>query len=515
MKKSDLQRLIKIEDRIQQIVTEDLGLTYFSIEFDIVPPQKMLEIMAYKIPTNISNWKKGRDYERERTIWEHGIKGLPYEVVINSNPGKAYLMRDNKFAVQCLVMAHVYGHIAFFSTNKYFRRSRQDIIGILLEASKRFLNYEKRYGIDEVEKTIDAGHALQWHSSPFASNETEQEKRKRIFEQEKKKIHIKGGNFKDISGNTALQINEDIELFNQRLWRSLKLKTPVAPTKDILRYIIDNSIILEDWQKDILEVLRIEGQYYWPMMKTTFMSEGFATFVHEKIMNKLFKEKLLNSEEHADYNYSNSLVKASIINNLNPYLVGCGIWESIEKRWDKGQHGNEWENCTDIKVKEDWDTFDMEGWGKCKKVMKTYTDWFFMQDFLTPEVIKDLKIYLFEAKEKGSSIDYIITKDSAKEIRDQIVYAFMQNFVPSICIVNGNYLDKGYLALIHNYDSIPLDEIYAKETMKHIAYLWGRPIIMDTKTDDDTDVSLRINPEFWKAGDDAESKEKENKITVI
>src|SRR5574340_481695 len=99
MRKSELKRLIKIEDRIYQIAREELGLEFYPVEFDIIPPQKMLEIMAYHIPTNISNWKYGRDYERERTIYDYTARGLPYEVVINANPAKAYLMNDNKFAV--------------------------------------------------------------------------------------------------------------------------------------------------------------------------------------------------------------------------------------------------------------------------------------------------------------------------------------------------------------------------------------------------------------------------------
>jgi stage V sporulation protein R len=508
MKRSELSRLIKVENRIVQIVTEELGLNCYPVEFDVIPPQKMLEIMAYHIPTNISNWKKGRDYERQRTIWEHSSRGLPYEVVINSNPAKAYLMGDNRFAVQALVIAHVYGHVAFFTNNKFYRNSRQDIIGLMFEASKRFLKYEKRYGIDEVEKTIDAGHALQWHSSPFASRETENEKRKRIFEQKKLQAHTRGGSFSDLSGHTQNEINEDIALFNQKLWRELKLKTPVEPTEDILRYIIDNSTVLEDWQKDILEVLRVEGQYYWPTIKTKYMNEGIATFVHERVLNQLFSEKLLTAEEHADFNYSNSLVKHADPGGLNPYLVGSGMWKDIEERWNKGQHGEEWENCTDARAKDKWDTKDMKGWEKCKQTMKTYTDWFFMQDFLTPELIEKLKLYIYEGEDVGQFIEYKITKDTAKEIREKIISAFARPTVPKIEIYNGNYSERGYLALRYLYDGLPLDETYAKKTMSHIAYLWGRPVTMDSNVDEGTQVSWRINPEKWEAGDDAEEVEK-------
>ena len=31
-------------------------------------------------------------------MYDHGVEGLPYEMVINSNPCLAYLMRDNSCA---------------------------------------------------------------------------------------------------------------------------------------------------------------------------------------------------------------------------------------------------------------------------------------------------------------------------------------------------------------------------------------------------------------------------------
>jgi len=511
MTKTDLQRLIKIEDRMKQIFHEDLGLTCYPIEFDIVPPQKMLEIMAYNIPTNISNWKKGRDYEIQRTRYDYAAGGLPYEVVINADPARAYLMNSNKFAVQCLVMAHVYGHAAFFTHNKFFKKSRRDIISTMKAAAERFNSYEKRFGMDEVEKTVDAGHALQFHSSPFTLSETEDEKRLRIFEQEKKKAHSRGGAYGDISGDNKVKIDEDLELFNQKLWRKLRLMTPVEPTDDILRYIIDNSTVLENWQRDILEILRMEGQYYWPIIKTKFMNEGFAVVVHEKIMNQLFEEDLLSSEDHADFNYSNALVKAENPFGLNPYLMGSAMWYDIENRWNKGLHGSDWSECADAKDKECWDTGDMKGWSKCKKVLKTHSDWFFMQEFLTPELIGDMKIYVFAAKDAGQTIDYVITKDTAKEIRDKLLNAFAQNTIPHIEVVNGNYEEKGWLALNHGWDGINLDEMYAKETMHHIAHLWGRPVVLGTKLDEESkDISWKISP----TGEDKEEVSVEEELNA-
>lgn len=103
----------------------------------------------------------------------------------NSDPSRAFLMKENTFAVQCLVMSHVLGHVNIFTENKYFRNSRQDIVEVMAQARNRFNEYERRYGIDEVEQIVDAGHAIQLHSSPF-DTETEDEKRDRIYNQIKK-----------------------------------------------------------------------------------------------------------------------------------------------------------------------------------------------------------------------------------------------------------------------------------------------------------------------------------------
>ena len=484
MTKSELKRLIKIEDRIYQIAKEDLNLDFYPIEFDIIPPQKMFEIMSYNIPTNISNWKYGRNYERQRTIYENMGSHLPYEVVINSDPARAYLMNSNTFGVQVLVMAHVVGHTSFFTMNKLFRNSRQDIIEIMLAASKRVNEYERRYGIKEVEMIVDAGHSIQRHSSPFNDDETEDQARRRVFEQEKKKIHHKNrSEFSDITPNNSTDPKEDIELFNQKLWRKLKLQTPVEPTEDLLRYVINNSRILEDWQRDILEILRIEGQYYWPIIHTKFMNEGFAVIVHEKICKKLYEESLLTSKEFSHFSYSNSLVKAEWPIGLNPYLIGSGMWRNVEDRWNKGRHGRDWETCTYAKDKESWDDGSMKGWEKIIETMTIYTDWFFMHDFLTAELVDELNIYLFTEKDEPQHTDYIRTKHEAEEIRKEIVHAFAGSGIPRIEVTDGNHLGSGEMLLDHKYEKSELDFNYAIKTMNHIYDLWGRPIHLVTKSD--------------------------------
>lgn len=490
MNKQEYQRLIKIEDRIQRIVKDDLGLKVCDIEWDVVPAQKMLEIMAYNIPTNISNWKYGRDYERLRTIYDQLDPNLPYEVVIHDNPARAYLMSTNTFAVQVLVMAHVFGHVNFFTENKWFQNSRQDIIALMGSANERFNEYERIYGIDAIEQIVDAGHALQWHSNPFEI-ETENERRIRVFEQKKMINTPDVSEFNDLVSRSIP--SDSAANFNNELWKSLKLKTPVEPVEDILRYVIDNSRILEDWQKDILEILRTNGQYYWPIMRTRYMNEGYATFIHEYILEKLFNEKLLNAAEHGQFNYSNSLVKAKNPFSMNPYHIGSEIWKDMKNRWDKGQHGSEWNECKNTIKIEEWDTKEMFGMEKIKEVMRTYTDWFFMQDFLTNELVEKMGLYIYVHQQTSPvTIDAIVTDFNSDETRRMIVNSFANSGIPKIDIINGNHMSTGSLLLEHRFAGLPLDKSYCISTMKHIHSIWGRPVHLKTKTTKGKHIEYRV-----------------------
>ena len=494
MNKSELKKLIKVEDKLNRLAKEKYGLEYCDIEWDIVPDEKMLEIMAYHIPGNISSWKYGRDYERLRTINEHVHAGLPYEVVINSDPSRAYLMKSNTFGVQCLVMAHVIGHVAFFTMNKYFQESRRDIISFMQMASQRFNDYERKYGIDDVEKIVDAGHAIMFHSSPF-DNETEDQKRERLFEYEKRRAHkVSKSQFRDFIDNGEDEVKKDIERFNQQLWRRLMVKTPVEPTGDLLRYVIDNSPILEPWEQDILEVIRQEGRYYWPQIKTKYMNEGFATYWHEILFRDLMSDGILGHEEHAEFTYANSLVKAMHPDQMNPYLIGSKIWEDVVNRWDKGQHGKEWENCEDRSVKQNWDTNDMKGREKMFEVLKSYTDWFFVQDFLTPELVDDLKMYIYVMQETPNTYDFVRTKHTAQEVAKLIIDSFAHSHIPKIEIVNGNGDDAKKMYIVHRHSGADLNIEYASHTMKHIHDIWGREIILETIIDD-KEIRFKVNRE--------------------
>ena len=181
MNSADVKKLNEADELIQKIGSE-FGLDFMQQEFDVVPAQKMLEIMAYRLPVNYSHWSFGRDYEIERTKYEHGFS-VPYEVVFNSDPARAYLMETNPLPIQVLVMAHVYAHNDFMKNSRHFQITRRDMITSASEAARRFRRYEEDYGREAVEKLIDAALAIEWNIDPdeLIRPETTQEARDRLY----------------------------------------------------------------------------------------------------------------------------------------------------------------------------------------------------------------------------------------------------------------------------------------------------------------------------------------------
>lgn len=471
---SELKRLAEFDELMQGIV-RDFGLDFFPQEFDVIPAQKMLEIMAYHFPVNFSHWSFGRDYEREKTLYEHGA-GIPYEVVLNSNPSRAYLMNTNPFPVHVMVMAHVYAHNDFMKNNFHFKPTRKDILPSASEAALRFQKYEKRFGLPEVERLLDAGLSIELNVDPdfFIREESEEEQWDRL---------------------TSFPIEPEVpgpydDLIRRKTTEPVvrdhsHRRTPLEPQRDILLYIMSHSPKpLEEWEKDILSVLRDQSRYFMPQRRTKIMNEGWATFWHMRIMDRLFKEGLLKGEEHGFYNFYNARVLAANSRTINPYLVGLKIFEDIQERWNKGRFGRDWEECEDPQRRETWDLGTGKGREKIFEVRKSYSDRFFIEQFLTEKLVEDLNLYLYEGQAKQGEINYVITDRDWRRIKTLLVSQLSTFGIPVIMVWDGDFKGRRELYLKHAYDGIELDQEYRERTMENIYYLWDRPIHLETMVDE-------------------------------
>ena len=162
----DLRDLVEWDLKIRD-KADEFGLDCYPQEFELCDHNGMLGYMAYSgMPSHYPHWSYGKSYEKLKTLYDHGVSGLPYEMVINSNPAIAYLMRDNSLLLHILTIAHVYGHNDFFKNNFTFKSATR--AELTIESFKAAAMRVRRYvedpsiGVEKVERILDAAHALSW-----------------------------------------------------------------------------------------------------------------------------------------------------------------------------------------------------------------------------------------------------------------------------------------------------------------------------------------------------------------
>jgi stage V sporulation protein R len=471
MNEGDMRRLIRADEHIQKIVAE-FGLDCFPQEFDVIPAQKMLEIMSYHLPVNYSHWSFGRDYEKQRTQYEY-MGGIPYEVVLNSNPSRAFLMRTNPYPIQVLVMAHVYGHNDFMKNNVHFRRTRRDMLTSASESASRLRKYEEDYGVGEVERLIDAAHSIQWHSEEeFVETSVEDDN-------PKPKAPVREAPFSEFFDYDRKQQPKTFDEKREES-RKARRRLPAEPESDLLRFIMRHSPRgFEEWELDVLSVIREQAMYFQPQRKTKVMNEGWASFWHMRIMARLFQDGFLTAEEHGFYNLYNSRVLASNSFSLNPYLLGIKTFFNIEERYDKGRFGPEWER-DESPDKWSIDTRAGKGLEKLFETRRTHMDWFFLDEFLNKQVVEEAELYIYASHVQGNVEEFAVEETDWRSVKDLVVRSFAHSGIPLIKVLDGDYGGKRELYLQHAFEGLPLDEDYARQTLKHVHTLWDRPVHLET-----------------------------------
>lgn len=478
MKDKQLDRLNKIEPEIKRIA-EEMGLTVTDVDFEVVSSRKMIESMAYRFTTNFSHWSFGRDYDKQKTIYEHHGAGIPYETVWNSIPPKAYLVETNPVILNILVMAHVYGHVDFNLENRYMRNASDymDLAREARNAEKRFKKYERTYGLEAYEQTIDSAFSVCWHLPPdlLSDQEDEETLRKRIIEMKTERI-------KGIQKREFHQDKSEIEELKKEV-EELKQKTPPIPRYDILRYLLEKSPRpLADWQKDVVSTIREQTRFFEHQKRCKLLNEGWATYTHMHIMRRLYEEGLITPEEHIDYSKFHSKVTQPSTKTLNWYNVGLKLYQDLVYRWDRGMHGREFRESKDP---DKWVTVDKNesrGIEKIFEVRKNYSDRMAVEEFFDEAFIQDAEIYLWseQMEPRTGEIKQIITEEDAKNIRRVLKNYFSLYGTPVITVEDGNYNQNRELYLEHEFTGQELNPTFESGALENLYYLWGKPVHLET-----------------------------------
>ena len=427
MKDWTIAELAKWDDEICAIAKEKYNLDWYPIEYEILDYREMIGAMAYTgLPTHYRHWSFGKSFERTATRYKLGMEGLPYEMIINSNPSIAYLMLENPMSIHLLTMSHCVGHSDFFKNNRMFAETDADnVLSRFKSASKRVQAYieDPSIGIEAVESILDAAHAIQYQVPRIPGIA------------KPKKEDLEGANSKE-EEDSRLIINfghkEDMVDYN------------------LIGFIKNNARNLEDWERDLLDMVERRSLYFIPQAKTKIMNEGWAVTIHEKIMHDL----KLPDKYHLGFLKSHNQVVRPHLGRINPYHLGYTLFKKIEK-----EHG-----------------FD-----ECMIARECNDDETFIRRYLDEEIARELNLfnYSYDSRRKKYEIDDISDKEGWKSVRNALISNVGLNSAP-IVYVSG-YDDKtNCLYLKHEHDGRDLDLTYANRVYDYIRFLWHDDIIFTT-----------------------------------
>jgi len=453
----------------------EFGLDFFDVIFEVLDYDELNEVAAYGgFPTRYPHWRFGMEYEELSKGYSYGLQKI-YELVINNNPCYAYLMRSNHMVDQKLVMAHVYGHCDFFKNNTWFSRTNRKMLDEMANHATRVRRHMELHGQDTVETFIDAclsiDNLIDIHS-PFVQRRRAKARGEHDEEEERKTVkRLPSKEYMDRYVNPPEFIEQQRRRLEEEAQKAKNF--PEEPERDVLLFLIEHAP-LERWQRDILEIVREEAYYFAPQAQTKIMNEGWASFWHSTIMTR----RALTDSEVIDYADHHSGTLGSQPGSLNPYKIGIELFRDIEDRWNRGRFGKAWDECDDLDRKRAWDLKLGQGRAKIFEVRKIYNDILFIDEFLTPEFCARHKLFTFEHNPQTG--EYVIASREFKKVKERLLASLTNFGQPFIFVENGNHENKGELLLMHRHDGVDLKVDYAKETLKNIQSIWGRPVHLET-----------------------------------
>lgn len=441
----------ELEKAIAEIteIADHFGLDFYPMRYEICPADIIYTFGAYGMPTRFSHWSFGKQFHKMKLQYDLGLSKI-YELVINSDPCYAFLLDTNSLIQNKLIIAHVLAHCDFFKNNVRFSNTRRDMVECMTATAERVAKYEHLYGKKEVEQFLDAVLAIQEHIDPSIV---------------RNKLNYVFGEDDEIISKKETPYDDLWKIDDKKGPKpALKKKKsfPPQPEKDILLFIEQYSRELEEWQRDILSMMREEMLYFWPQLETKIMNEGWASYWHAKIL----QEMDLTSHETIEFAKLNAGVVQPSKTSINPYYLGLQIFKDIEERYN-----NPNEELIRQGVKPG------SGREKMFEVRELESDMSFIRNYLTKDLAQREDMYLFQKQGK----EYKIVDKQWEEVRDQLVSMRVNGGFPYITVNDADYMKNGELYLNHSYEDMELDVKYLEKVLPHLHHLWGRPVHMETK----------------------------------
>jgi stage V sporulation protein R len=435
---------------------EASGLDCYPQLFEICDHNQMLSSMSYSgMPSHYPHWSYGKMYEKQKTLYDYGVTGLPYEMVINSNPCLAYLMRDNSLLLQILTIAHVYAHNDFFKNNFTFRSARAEYTLDTFKAhGDRVRGYieDPSISLDKVEAVLDAAHSvsLQCRRNLMV--------RKRSYEEERQALM-----------ESSLPPHDPFQKIHRRApFEPPDLnKVPPAPDEDLLLFLRDHNPNFAEWEKDVLTIVHDEAQYFIPQIETKIMNEGWATFWHKFILDSMH----LPQELRLEFMVRHSQVVRPFNHALNPYHIGLLLWRDIflqSNNADPTEFTDMEELNGNVKL------------DRLFEVRESDRDSSFIRRHLTEKLMRELGLFKYEIVGDQKIVRNIADAEGWRQVKEALLKNVGMNSIPVIKVEDADFGHNHTLYLVHDHDGRDLELEYAEKTLSFLARLWWGDVVLET-----------------------------------
>ena len=459
-------------------IARDFGLDTYPNQIEIINSEQMMDAYSSSgMPLFYNHWSYGKHFLGIENNYNRGQMGLAYEIVINSNPCIAYLMEENTMAMQALVIAHAcYGHNSFFKGNYLFRTwtEADSIIDYLVFAKNYIAKCEHRHGVDAVETLLDACHALMNYGvdrykrpHPISADQEKQrqQQREEILQQ---------------------QVND--------LWRTIPTtkanqeqdkppKFPAEPQENLLYFLEKNAPLLEPWQREVVRIVRKIAQYFYPQRQTQVMNEGWACFWHYTILNEMYDRGLVTDGFILEFLQSHTSVTfqpdfdSPHYSGINPYSLGFAMMTDIrricehpteeDRHWFADIAGSDWKKTLQF-------------------AMRNFKDESFIQQYLSPKVIRDLKLFCALDDDSRSNIEImaIHNDEGYQNIREQLAAQYnLGDREPNIQITSIDIRGDRTMHLQHQQHNRKPLNTDTLTVLKNLHQLWGFNIHLESIQD--------------------------------
>lgn len=355
----------------------------------------------------------------------------------------------------------------FFKNNVMFKSSDRNMVRHAAEHANRIDQYIEQHGLDAVERIMDIAFALGDHIDIH----------KGLYRTKYPRRHIK---------ERLVRTREFDDLLDpqkskgpSRIREVVNATMPPHPEKDLLWFFIQYAP-LEDWERDVLDIVREESFYFYPQRLTKIMNEGWAVYWHAELLHQYDG---ISPEEMIDFARTHErVVQPGNPFDINPYYLGYRIYKDIEKQWDKKHAAGE---------------SIITGREKIFEVRREEDDISFLRNYLTADLAQELKLFTFGREDEFGSDDddddeqeilYEIKSRMLEEVVEALVRPRYNNWAPKIVIIDAS---SEKICLRHESEELgTLSFRYAEHMLEYIWELWAAPVELRTKNDDGNEVVL-------------------------